>query len=162
MKLMAIDPGNTRTAWIILLANGRPESHGISENAELLNAFRFAFEEVTDIAIEYFAPRGMPTSKEEMATIFYSGRLIQAAERTWHPITRLEEKIKVCGSAKAKDSNIRQALIDLYGGETAIGKKKTPGPLYGVSQDIWQALAVGVAHFRKTKGDTWAPILEQP
>lgn len=37
-----------------------------------------------------------------------------------------------------------------YGGkERAIGKKATPGKLYGVSADVWQALAVAL---------TWADV----
>jgi len=53
-------------------------------------------------------------------------------------------KLHLCGSARAKDTNIRQALIDRYGGSAAIGKKAAPGPLYGVSKDVWSALAVAV------------------
>ncbi|MBV8782506.1 MAG: hypothetical protein JO353_14005, partial [Phycisphaerae bacterium] len=49
---------------------------------------------------------------------------------------------------RAKDGNIRQALIDRFGPtkERAIGKKKSPGPLYGMSGDCWSALAVAVTY----------------
>jgi hypothetical protein len=51
---------------------------------------------------------------------------------------------------KAKDANIRQALIDIYGGnDKAIGNKKTPGPLYGIKGDLWAALAVAVTFGRR-------------
>ena len=52
----------------------------------------------------------------------------------------------LCGSAKAKDSNIRQAIIDRYGGDPkrCIGTKKAPGPLYGISADQWAALALAL------------------
>jgi hypothetical protein len=40
---------------------------------------------------------------------------------------------------RAKDANIRQALIDKLG---AVGTKKAPGPLYGISGHLWAALAV--------------------
>jgi hypothetical protein len=60
-------------------------------------------------------------------------------------VYRREVKTNLCGSMKAKDGNVRQALIDRFGGkEKAIGKKKTPGPLYGFSADVWQALAVAI------------------
>jgi len=42
---------------------------------------------------------------------------------------------------KAKDANIRQALIDKLG---PVGTKKSPGPLWGVKSHIWSALAVAV------------------
>jgi hypothetical protein len=61
---------------------------------------------------------------------------------------RATVKAHLCRSAKAKDSNVRQALIDLFGGkENAIGTKKTPGPLYGISGDVWAALAVAVTWY---------------
>jgi hypothetical protein len=46
---------------------------------------------------------------------------------------------------KAKDANVRQALIDRYGGKAeAIGTVKKQGPLYRVKSHAWQALAVAV------------------
>jgi hypothetical protein len=42
---------------------------------------------------------------------------------------------------RAKDSNIRQALIDRFGEP---GTKKVPGLLYGIKKDEWSALALGV------------------
>ncbi|MGN1298123.1 MAG: hypothetical protein ACI4VH_06915 [Clostridia bacterium] len=38
-------------------------------------------------------------------------------------IYRKDEKMNICHSMKAKDSNIRQALIDRFG---AVGTKKNP------------------------------------
>jgi hypothetical protein len=64
---------------------------------------------------------------------------MNAAERVY----RRDVKLHICGSQRAKDANIRQALIDCYGGKVeAIGKKKAPGPLYGISSHAWSALAV--------------------
>jgi hypothetical protein len=47
---------------------------------------------------------------------------------------------------QAKDANIRQALIDRFGGskEAAIGTIKRQGPLYGVKGHEFAALAVAV------------------
>jgi hypothetical protein len=55
----------------------------------------------------------------------------------------------ICKNNRAKDSNIRQAIIDRYpatgGGKTPqIGTKSQQGPLYGVSADVWAALAVAI------------------
>lgn len=41
------------------------------------------------------------------------------------------------------DANIRQALIDRFG---PVGVKKNPGWFYGVSADVWSAIAVGVTY----------------
>jgi hypothetical protein len=42
---------------------------------------------------------------------------------------------------RAKDANIRQALLDLIGPQ---GTKAQPGPTYGIKSHTWAALAVAV------------------
>ena len=63
---------------------------------------------------------------------------------------RRRVKLELCNSVRANDASIRQAVIDIYGGkDRAVGRKATPGPLYGVSGDVWAALAVGITHLRE-------------
>lgn len=57
---------------------------------------------------------------------------------------RIEVKKHLCHNGAAKDSNIRQALIDRFGPP---GVKKEPGILYGVKKDIWAAMAIAVTWF---------------
>ena len=57
--------------------------------------------------------------------------------------------VHLCHDSRAKDTNIRQALLDLFpragGGATPqVGTKGKPGPLYGVSSHAWPALAVAI------------------
>jgi hypothetical protein len=56
-------------------------------------------------------------------------------------IFRKDIKLFLCGTMRAKDANIRQALIDKIGPQ---GTKKTPGPTYGIKSHTWAALAVAV------------------
>jgi hypothetical protein len=44
---------------------------------------------------------------------------------------------------KAKDSNIRQSLIDRFG---VVGVKNNQGWFYGFKSDIWSAYAVGCTY----------------
>jgi hypothetical protein len=56
-------------------------------------------------------------------------------------IPRLKVKLHLCHDSRAKDANIRAALIDRFGKP---GTKKNPGALYGVTRDLWSALAVAI------------------
>jgi len=46
-----------------------------------------------------------------------------------------------------RDSLVRQRVIEMHGGDraTAVGRKASPGPLYGVSKHGWSALAVALS-----------------
>jgi hypothetical protein len=100
--------------------------------------------------IEQIAGMGMAVGQEVFETCVWSGRFWQAMEERGMQVARLprrEVKLHLCGSCRAKDANVRQALIDRYGGkEKAIGNKANPGPLRGISADVWAALAVGVTY----------------
>ncbi len=75
-------------------------------------------------------------------TVFSIGRM--AAMKDVRLVPRRDVKLHICRSAKAKDGNIRQALIDRFG---PVGTKKAPGPLFGISNHRWAALAVAVTAF---------------
>ena len=103
------------------------------------------------LAVEMVESFGMAVGKEVFETVFWVGRFCQAWEpNDWHRVYRKEVKIHLCRSHRAKDGNIRQALIDRFsdgrGKDVAIGKKANPGPLFGVSADSWSALAVAVTY----------------
>lgn len=148
MLVLAIDPGNEKSAYVMY----NPETKRISEknilnNLEILpiiTSIRY-----DKLAIEMIASYGMGVGKTVFETCLWVGRFIQAGY-PYHEaylIYRKDEKMYLCHSMKAKDGNIRQAILDLYGGkDVALGNKKRPGPLYGVSKDIWAALAVAITY----------------
>jgi hypothetical protein len=104
------------------------------------------------VAIEMIASYGMAVGKEVFETCVWIGRFRQALEnnsvQNLKFIYRKDEKMNLCHSMKAKDSNIRQALIDRFG---EVGTKKKPGWFYGVSKDVWAAIAVGVTYADKVE-----------
>ena len=99
------------------------------------------------VVIEKVESYGMAVGAEVFGTVLWSGRFAEAAHRV--PVVLLPRravKLALCADSRAKDANIRQALIDRFGGSAAIGRKASPGPLYGISRDVWSALAIAVTY----------------
>jgi hypothetical protein len=96
----------------------------------------------------------MAVGAEVFDTVWWAGRFAEACQRV--PVVMLPRravKLALCADSRAKDANIRQALIDRFGGkDAAIGRKAAPGPLYGISRDMWSALAIAVTY---TIGGGW-------
>jgi hypothetical protein len=95
------------------------------------------------IAIEMIASYGMAVGADVFQTCVEIGRFVEVAEGNVSLVFRRDVKMHLCGSARAKDANIRQAMLDRLG---PVGTKKAPGPLYGVKSHIWAALAVAITH----------------
>ena len=124
--VFAIDPGTTYSAWLRLVG-ASPVAFGMVPNEDLLDMLHRAPRAANvTVAIEKVESYGMAQPC----------RVVQ--------VPRREVKLAICHSPNANDSNIRAALIDLYGGSAAIGLKKAPGPLYGITKDVWSALAIAV------------------
>lgn len=140
MKLLAIDPGTTESGWCVF-DGARVLMSGQADNLSLLAGMKDKGCE--KLAIEMVASYGMPVGREVFETCVWIGRFMQA----WYVpsevqlVYRQEAKLHLCKSVRAKDGNIRQALLDRFG---EVGTKKNPGPLYGVSGHVWSALAVAV------------------
>ena len=141
MITLAIDPGPTKSALVVW--NGKKIFFAdIDINEEILKILSDPVGSLGDILIiEQIKSYGMAVSDSIFDTVFWTGRFIQAWKGNWHRVPRREVKIHLCGSMRAKDSNIRQALIDRFG---APGTKKAPGLTYGISKDLWQAFALAV------------------
>lgn len=142
--ILAIDPGTTHSGWV-LMRDGKVWNSGVMPNGEVLENLREW--RAVPVAIEMIASYGMAVGKEVFETCVWIGRMMQVAgpERV-RLIYRKDVKAHLCdGHPRAKDANIRQALIDKWGGKAeAIGTIKRPGPLYGVKSHAWAALAVAV------------------
>jgi hypothetical protein len=150
MLTLAIDPGTDKSGWCLFDGSQVGES-GVMPNADLLHSLGKMPDNGATLAIEMIASYGMAVGREVFETCVWIGRFQQA----WHSpdavrlIYRRDVKLHLCGTAKAKDPNIRQALLDMFprtgGGKTPqVGTKSQPGPLYGVSSHAWAALAVAV------------------
>ena len=157
MKLLAIDPGTTESGWVRM--DGMDVmSFGKNGNEDVLRLL-YSCCQMDVVVIEQIASYGMAVGKEVFATVHWSGRFHQAIIG-YSPVVllpRREVKLALCGTPRANDSNVRQAVMDLYpatGGGSCPqkGTKANPGPLYGMSKDMWQALALGVAYQQIQEG----------
>lgn len=101
------------------------------------------------VAIEEIQGYGMAVAQETFDTCRWTGEFRRAAIMAGHTavfVRRRQVRMALCNHPKAKDPNIRQAIIDRFGGSrsAALGTKKRPGPLYGCSGHCWSALAVAL------------------
>jgi len=145
--MIAIDPGPMHSAWI-LYDDGEVYDAQIEDNHQVET--RVECEWIDEpVVIEMVASYGKPVGVDTFETVYWIGRFSHAsggAERVY----RKDVKMTLCEDNRAKDTNIRQALIDRFGQlggkQAAVGTKKAPGPLYGIRKDLWSALAVAVTY----------------
>lgn len=149
-RVLAIDPGPALSAYVVYQPP-LPPLFGKVSNEDLRQLIHDTAPDGTLglMAIEYISSMGMAVGQEVFDTCVWCGRFIEAwvstrpgpAGAQWFPVKRHAVKMHLCGSMQAKDANIRQALIDRYGGHAS---HKKGGPLYKLSGDCWSALAIAV------------------
>jgi hypothetical protein len=159
MDVLALDPGNTRSALIALrgqrIVFSRHDENDILRGWLLQQCVGGFLPSNLPLVIEQVASMGMAVGESVFETVFWSGRFAELWLARGAPIARMPRatvKLAVCNSRRATDANIRARLIDVYGGPgVAVGRKAQPGPLYGVKADLWAALALGLA-YQQLKG----------
>lgn len=158
MTILAIDPGPVESAWVRY--DGRTNSVLLARKEANALVLQQWWSVADVVVIEQVRSYGMPVGAEVFDTVHWSGRFHQAALGDYgcaNPavvlVPRKDVKLHLCQSPRANDATIRQALIDKFGGkDKAIGRKSSPGPLYGLKADCWQALALGVTWWETRRG----------
>ncbi len=146
--IIGLDPGPYRSAFVVYDGQAISE-HLYAPNLDIVHwlivhGADLVYHPAT-LVIEQIAAMGMAVGAEVFSTAHWDGRFTQAWLQPVEHLKRHEVKMHLCGSMRAKDPNIRAALIDKFGGpEWAIGTKKAPGPLYGLHGDEWSSLAICV------------------
>lgn len=158
-RILAIDPGCTESAYVVIEADTRrPVEFAKVSNADLLDELEGlatfgGTTSVDHVAIEMVASYGMPVGREVFETCVWIGRYRENIRTRGSYGVRVElvyrQPIKLhhCGSSRAKDSNITQALVDRFApGAPNKGKgtKANPGWFHGFAKDVWQAYALAV------------------
>ena len=116
--ILAIDPGNVESAYTIMdKRTMKPIEVGKCSNECLLQRLdNLSQNKFECCAIEMVASYGMPVGASVFETCVWIGRFWEMVEnRVGIPTVRIfrkDVKMNICGQTKAKDGNIRQALID--------------------------------------------------
>jgi Holliday junction resolvasome RuvABC endonuclease subunit len=149
--ILAIDPGSTESGFALIdTTTCRPLEVGKIPNECLRERISNGdFDDLEMVAIEMVASYGMAVGKEVFETCVWIGRYLEVVNPPIpvQLIYRRNVKLHLCGTSKAKDANITQALIDRFAsGQPNRGKgtKADPGWFYGFKADIWQAYALAV------------------
>lgn len=161
--ILAIDPGNVESGWVLIdTETRRPLYFGKDANDAVLRlCYGYTPEQIEPeaVAVEMVASYGMSVGKEVFETCVWIGRFSEAmtdglGDGLPELVYRRDIKLHHCHDSRAKDTNVRQALVDRFApGQPNHGKgtKAEPGWFYGFRADVWQAyaLAVYVADMRE-------------
>jgi hypothetical protein len=159
MKILGVDPGTVNSGYVIFSPDDMSilES-GVVDNEEFLHLS--VWDDVDIVCIEMIASYGMPVGQTTFETILWIGRYVQVCIFKNKKFELLYKKKDInptlCFSNKAKDANIRQAILDLFpatggGSVPQKGTKSNPGPLFGVSSHAFSALAVAMTYAIQNK-----------
>ncbi len=183
-RVVAVDPGPKCSA-VVVWDGRRILSHDYLENDALLAwMVDYPWGDDDPICVEMIASYGMAVGKDVFETCVWIGRILQAwgggdEQHLCHRMFRNTVKLHLCKKGNAKDSNIRQALIDRFGGKgrkcqrckgkgwtgrgriscdacgkgglSSAGWEIEPGVCAELTGDKWAAMAVAVTWWDKER-----------
>lgn len=158
-KLLAIDPGNVYTGYVIMDENYKPLQHGKVLNEDMLNIIRVYSVLNKNVVIEMVASYMMNVGRTVFDTCIFIGKIEQLCEQEGLSYTTIERryvKLNLTGKVTATDSIISDALVNRFSYENprnhGKGTKKEPGFFYGFAKDVWAAYALGVTQLDINEG----------
>jgi Holliday junction resolvasome RuvABC endonuclease subunit len=158
MIVVGIDPGPTNSGLIVYEVENWPHDIGRvvhSSKDATLDEVREAIDHYSTIPksqVVVECTQAGPPSTAVVKTTEVVGRIMERCHVYGIPCETYYRRDVLqalnCARKGNKDSFVRMACIELHGGDkaTAVGNKKNPGPLYGVSSHAWQALGVVCTH----------------
>lgn len=142
--ILAIDPGPTRCAFLVL-GDGQPELRGIDATDAVVRLVRDVSPGLA-VVIETIEPWHGVARPDALETMRSVGRLQEAAHRA--PSVSLLRRsdvlraLGITGLPRGRaQAACRLALIDRWGGGNPARRDH---PLHGIHDDLWSALALAV------------------
>lgn len=148
MIVLGIDPGPT-TCGVVLYDAAARQVTGAWSAVSVEDVLLLVLQRTdTVVAIERVQAQGQ-SGASLLETSEVVGRLQQRALDFGRAVRLMYRRevlraLDVTGTGN-RDALVRQRIIEAHGGAAAIGTKRAPGPLYGVSGHAWQALGVAFA-----------------
>lgn len=142
MRALCIDPGLMHSAAVVVEVHEltaappwgiEPVSFNLMPNEELVRALRVRGCGVYGAMVVEVMAGFMPRGDDELATCRWTGRFIEAylanrdlGDSLPYEVKRQTAKAAVLGTVIGRDTKVRKALIDAYGGEAARKGVKCP------------------------------------
>lgn len=169
MIVIGIDPGPTKSGFVIFDGTCIVEADEAYENAELLDFLRDT--KVDGVVIERVQFYGRLFGATVLDTVWWSGRFHEAAQQAgsvvhrvyWNDVKRQfvpGARIDAVTGKKKKitERDVQLGVIDRFGGKAAaVGTKKAPGPLKILKTHAWSAMALAVWWWDRASSAGLAP-----
>lgn len=163
-EVHAVDPGPVNSAWAHiespssgvykLVDFGFMDSKVLRDQLVTLAGNTYPRSKI--LAIEDIVFYQMTAGAAVFETCVWIGRFMEAwgDDSTIARIPRPDCAQRLVGQRSAKDSQMVAATYARFGAKSlteAKGTKKFPGPLYGVTEHVWSAIAVGLTYIEKAR-----------
>ena len=155
MYFLGIDPGPKNSAYTLIQALDMDRIRIVDKGIVPHDQLMLLLDDFTDdltyeemlVSIEGMQSFGMAVGASVFETCYNIGEYrlhCKRADMAHRIVFRQTIKLHHCKSVRAKDGNIRQALIDRFGEP---GVKAAQGILYKVAKDMWSSTAIAVHSF---------------
>jgi hypothetical protein len=145
--ILAIDPGEKSSGWVI--CDGlNVIDYGHDKNEQMIDSIP---EKIYELMLIEEITYGMRVGRQIMRTVFWSGAFACAAlqrQKVVRLLPRSTVKKTLCrGVCRPKDADVSRAVRARYpksggGARPEVGTLRQPGPLFGITDHCWQALAL--------------------
>ncbi len=142
--LMAIDPGTTESAYVMMI-DGHPVEFAKIDNYRMLELVEKWHGR---LFIEQFKSYGNPVGDSVFNACIWMGRFIQVYDSGAVLVPRKTYASTFCKGISS-DAKIKAAMCKLFNEPQS--PKRPVGQLKGMTGDVWQALALAVYAERKIK-----------
>lgn len=145
MITLAIDPGNVQSAFVFMNQDKKILMKGKVDNYHLLGLIEKNRKKIDYCVCEMIAQYGRGVGATTFHTCVWIGEFKRmfsdqpVKHKKFYFLFRKTYVSYICNDPRAKDGDIRTAMVDMYGEP---GTKKHPGPTYGFTKDMWQSLAI--------------------